>query len=202
MSGPLHQTKESRQQRKLGPFGAIVFFVLVVLLTRGMAALVHALGLEKLSIMTEPGFAQLPIVPLAYAFYPQAFSKRFWHLPRNTWDWLFGLAVLETIGLLIGYSAASVSRRVAFGTVLLGPLLEEIARAVLLSPILERWGRLWAIVITSVLTALAHPDPVHVALLVTLLTIMFVSTDRSIPATTLGHVLMNAFVVFAGGIEG
>jgi hypothetical protein len=186
-----------------GPVGAVVFFALAVVSARAIGPFLSVLGFSRLSAFVTgiPGCAQLVILPLAYLFYPQVYSKRFWRIPGNTWDWLFGIAVLEAVAWLLGNPLAPVSRRFALGIVLIGPLPEEIARAVLISPFL-RWGKGWAIVIASFANIIVHPDPLGVVIPVVVQTVMFVSTDRSIPGTALGHAFMNACVVAAAGIEG
>src|SRR5262245_4591633 len=127
--------EEPYQDRKLGPLDAVTFFIVAVFLSNEMGPLFRAAGLARLApIMSEPGYAQVVVLPLAYAFYPRVFTQRFWHLPRATWKWLIWLAAFEAVGLALGYRGAPMSGRVTIGMVLLGPFLEEIARAVLISP--------------------------------------------------------------------
>jgi membrane protease YdiL (CAAX protease family) len=194
---------EPRQERApLGPIGALVFFALAFGSTYLVAWLAQQGDLGEVGriVARTPVYTAFLVLPLAYAFYPHVFTKRFWHFPRNTWKWLFGITALEAVGLLLGGPQAPVPKAVAVGVILISPPIEEIARAVLISPLLDRWGRFWAILITTGLTMLAHPDPLRVVVPMFVLTAMLVYTDRSIPATALGHALMNAIVVAAAEI--
>lgn len=194
---------ETSRQRSLGPLGALVFFALVVGSSHLVAWLLLTVGhLGGLSeIIAGTICTAFPILTLAYAFYPQVFTKRFWRIPRNAWTWLVGLAALEAVGFMFGRPYyAPFPKLVALTVIFVSPPLEEIVRAVLLSPLLERWGKTWAIAITTVLTAVVHPEPLRMVVPMFLQTMMFVSTNRSIAATTLGHSLMNAFVVLAARV--
>lgn len=188
--------------RPMGPLGAVVFFFLAVfapnLIAHGLRALsVHNMALDFL----ESEFQQLLVLPLAVAFFPQVFQRRFWHFPRKTWNWMVGIAVIYAIGAIIGHPGTPVSARLTLWVVLAGPVLEEIARAVLVVPFLNRFGGFWAILVGTALTMLMHNDPLGVFVPMLLLTMMFVSTNCSITATAFGHAFINLIVAVAARIN-
>jgi len=146
------------------------------------------------------GIAELVILPLAYLFNPHIFSREFWHLGRNTWNWLLGLALLIAIGLIFRRSHTPWPIQDAVGAVFLGSPLEEIVRAILILPVLRSWGKPWAIIIAVLATSIVHPDPLAAFIPQLFLTLMFVNTGNSILSSSIGHALLNVAVVLSAGI--
>ena len=83
--------------------------------------------------------------------------------------------------------------------IVISPPVEETVRAVVMRPLVARWGAFWGIVITSVLTALVHGSPTLVILQTFAQSIMLFYTEYSIASTAFAHALMNAVVALAGG---
>jgi membrane protease YdiL (CAAX protease family) len=143
--------------------------------------------------------AYFPVLPLAYAFSPVTFTRRFWHLTRGTWIWVIALAGLQSLGFWLGRPVPAVSKAFAFGAIVIVPPVEETVRAVMIRALVRRWGPGWGVGATVALLALVHPDPLGVVVLQLALSIMFLSTE-SIPSTAIAHAAMNA-VSAIGGIS-
>lgn len=201
----VRQEIKSQRQGALSPWGAIVFFAVAAEVPRLAELLLNNSRWEYLTPMVVgSGFATcLLVIPLAYTYYPQVFTKRFWHFPGNSAKWILSLAVLHFLLLpLGGPPPGPIPKWYALGSIVLAPLVEEVVRAVLISPLIERWGTFWGVAITGTLTSLVHPVPLLVVIPVFAQTIMFVATDRSIPATALAHSVMNGIVVVMGAMAG
>src|SRR5258708_6065902 len=97
--------KRNQRNRPLTPTGALFFFVLAVVSLRLVEPLLEALGLERLEPAVGTAiYAPFVILPLAYAFCPLVFTKRFWHFPRSSWKWICALAVLNALLLVLNRS--------------------------------------------------------------------------------------------------
>jgi membrane protease YdiL (CAAX protease family) len=175
----------------------LAFFGLSVLLAHFVPRLFQVLKLERVEpiVLETLIYSAFIVLPLAYAFSPQIFTRRYWHFPRNSWKWIAAFAVVRVFGVAFGSHRPSVPATVAFGVVFISPIIEEIVRAVVMCPLMDRWGTLLGMAVTSVLTALVHPQPWRVLIPTVALSIMFIATRRSIAATALAHSILNTIVV-------
>jgi hypothetical protein len=199
------KNQNPKTYRTLGPLGGLVFFGLVIVSMRLIEPPLETVtwGRWEPIVLQARAYAIFIFLPLAYAFYPQVFTKRHWRMPRNSWKWIGAVFLLNVLLLpLGGLQPSRISLPVAFGAIFVVPPLEEIVRAVMICSLIKRWGIFWGVVVTAVLTTLVHPAPMLVAPGMFALTIMFVATDKSIAATTLAHSMANATLVVVGYIWG
>jgi membrane protease YdiL (CAAX protease family) len=133
---------------------------------------------------------------LICAFDRSVFSPAYWHVRfRHTeWAWVVLLAVFQLI-VMATSSTPQPTLYYAISALALAPVVEELARAVMIVPLTERLGPLWGTVITSLLWALAH-DLFWLALAQQIiLCLIFLRTRRSLPVAILAHFLMNLIAV-------
>lgn len=162
------------------------------------------LKLERLrSIVFDTGLSSAVIVPfLAFAFSPQVFKARYWRIPRKAWKGVLAVVALQMFLIYIDPHGHTITIQHAVAALVFAPLLEEIIRAVLLPPLMARWGTIIGIVGVTALTAFVHNYGFARAAVYQLaLTIIFVKNDRSIPATAISHFVMNAIGVASLGIQ-
>jgi hypothetical protein len=194
-----------KKYREVGPVGGLVFFGFVVVSMRLIEPVLETLNWGRWAdvVLQAHGYAIFIYLPLAYAFSPQVFTQRYWRIPRNSWKWI-GAVVLLNLFLftLGGPHPARIPIPVALGMIFVAPPLEEIIKAVMICPLIDRWGVFWGVVVTGILTTIVHPAPLLVVAEVFALTIMFVATGRSILATTVAHAMANAALVVVGYIWG
>ena len=187
----------------LAPIGAIVFYLVAVYGVSGLAFLLEKFDRTK-GLLENRWWShaaiELLVLPLAYLFYPNIFSKRFWRFPPKAGAWLIGLTALKLLIFLVPSPYPPAPKAVVFAMVFIGPPIEEIMRTILITPFLERWGSITAIVIGSLVVIATHPNPGWVIGTTILLTVMLVKTDRSVLATAITHSIMNACVVIHAGV--
>ena len=193
---------DTARQQALSPLAVIVFFALAVGSGYLSVYLLKISGLSRfLPLVTQVGLYKVVFVlPLSYAFSRRVFTKSYWHLPRNTWKWTCALVAVRAI-LIFAFPEPVMTKLLAFQAIMIAPPIEEIVRAVMIFPLIDRWGPFWGIVVTTVLTSLAHPSPSRVLVVTFALSLMLVYTNKSIAATALAHFLMNVMTVLAGGTK-
>jgi membrane protease YdiL (CAAX protease family) len=139
---------------------------------------------------------------LSYLFSPQVFTRSYWRFPSSAWKWVGALVALQalTIALPPG-KEPPIYKWEAVIDIVFSPPLEEVMRAVMVPPLIERWGLFLAIASTSIVTGILHSAPISSIVAEAALSIVFVRTNRSIPANVLAHVLINVLTVAIGGIR-
>lgn len=182
--------------------GQVILFLGLVLFGAWLAdAVLGLLGLGNLRpiVITTGAYGLVVILPLAYLFSPQLFTKHYWRLPLNIWK---GVGIIVALQIVINFvlPRMPVDRYIAIGALSFAPLLEEIMRAVMICSLVGRWGKQLAILVPSILFALVHQHPVEAMFTQTALSVMFVWTDESILANIVAHFLMNAVVILHSGL--
>jgi hypothetical protein len=154
---------EPHRYRVPTPAGALAFFGLTVLLAHLVPRVFQVLKLEHAEpiMLGTLIYSAFIVLPLAYAFYPQIFTRRYWHFPGSAWKWIAAFAVVRVFGVAFGSHRPSIPATVAFGVVFISPIIEEIVRAVMMCPLMDRWGTFLGMAVTSALTALVHPQPLR-----------------------------------------
>ena len=141
----------------------------------------------------DGGLYGILLIPLAYAFDRKISSREYWHFPASGWIGVIILAALQI--MIMSGRDSEVEYYRAIGSLLFAPFVEELARAVMVSPLTIRFGSFWAIAITSVLWAAAHNLFWTALVQQTVLTTIFILTRKSLPSSITAHLVMNLIVV-------
>ncbi len=169
----------------------------------GLIALVGWLlrGAKPLNWAISAGLLTCIIVfGLSVLFSPEVFSQEYWHFPQKAWKWVGGIVALQSAFLLVTQEPQEPVLRAVI-TVGLSPVLEEVVRAVIVVPLAQRWGVVLAVTLTGVVLGSLHSSPYSSTIVEAALSAMFIYTDRSIPATSFAHLLINAIALAAGGLR-
>jgi Type II CAAX prenyl endopeptidase Rce1-like len=194
--------KDDSHQPTLSPLMVFIFFLFAVSSSYILEFLLKPLAANRfVSLVVKAGLYRPPVLlVISYVFSPQVFTKCYWQLPRTSWKWICGVGAAYGISLLIPPPVHQIPMPLAFLAIVIAPVVEEVARAVMICPLVERWGLFWGVVVTTVATSLVHASPHLVVLPELALSITLLATRRSIPAAALAHCIGNIIVVVVSGI--
>jgi membrane protease YdiL (CAAX protease family) len=190
----LYKPANGSTHRALTLGQVLVFYLICIFLGPILWQMMGWVGLDRFRpAVVDGGLYGILLIPLAYAFDRKIFSREYWHFPASGWIGVIILAVLQI--MMMSGRDSEVEYYRAIGAVLVAPIVEELARAVMVSPLTIRLGSFWAIAITSALWAAAH-NLFWIALVQqTVLTSIFVLTRKSLPSSITAHLVMNLIAV-------
>ena len=146
-------------------------------------------------IIFSTGVYGVLLIPVTYIFDSRVFSKEYWRFSRRGF---LGIAVIATLQVIFE-SRASLppsNSYAAFGAILIAPFVEELARAVMICPLMIRLGAPVGLAVTALLWAWPH-DFFWLALVQqSVLCLIFVYTRRSLPSVIAAHFTMNVIAVW------
>ena len=161
------------------------------------------LGFAGLAFLVVPvvktGICLLPSIPVAGLFEPRIFSKACWHISRKVYVGIAVVALVQIISESLSVLPPVEIHR-AFGAIMIAPLVEELWRAAIILPILEAFGVPAGVALTALLWALPHPYFWTALIQQTILCLIFIRTNRSLPATISAHFVINVIAVFHIGL--
>lgn len=197
------EASQTVPSRSLSPLQVGLFFTLVIALAIGTGMLFRDHPALKFlrPILLEASVYSILALPLAYLFSPRTFTMRHWHLPIGSLKWIVLIAALQLATVYMQPYPIPVNPYMAFGALITAPLVEEVVRAVMICPLVERWGPLWAVATTTILFTLIHPDPIRIFAGQVALAVLFLYSDCSILVCAIAHSLMNAVAIWHSGIS-
>jgi membrane protease YdiL (CAAX protease family) len=201
VAGSSEGQTDARASRPL-TFAHVLAFYLVFVFSGWLVTLaLRLIGLSALSDPTlETGLYALPLIPVAYKFDPRIFSKAYWKFPSRAWA---GIGVIGLMQFIFesGKPLPPLDHYIVFGALFVAPCVEELARAVMITPLMERLGGPAGLVITALLWAWLH-DFFWVALAQqVILSLIFVYTRRSLPSAIAAHTVMNVIAAYHIGLH-
>jgi hypothetical protein len=160
-------------------------------------ALVERLSSQPFQVpLLESGLYDALFVSIAYLFNKGLLCTEWWKVRPNWW---IGIVLGITIQVPISYAFRALPRptsvAVIVGTVLVAPFFEELIRAVMIAPLMERWGHVWAIAIAAPLWACIHEHFWIALIQQSALSAIFVFSRKSLPSVIAAHVVMNLAAV-------
>jgi hypothetical protein len=171
-----------------------VFYLICILLGPVLGLMMGWVGLARLvPAVVDSSFYLVLFIPLAYAFDRDIFSKEYWHFPARGWIGTIVLALVQI--MIMSGDDTKLTRYRAIGAILVAPFAEEVARAVMMSPLTIRFGTFWSVAITSALWAAAHQSFWIPLVQQTVLSTIFVLTRKSLPSSITAHLVMNLIAV-------
>jgi membrane protease YdiL (CAAX protease family) len=197
-----HSTSERGEPPRTLTVLQVLAFYLIVLLSAWLVS--SLLSLENLSPLYNPivntGLYGLLLIPIAYKFDSRIFSKAYWAFPSRAW---VGIGLIAVAQLLINFRVPRVpiNHHRAIEAVLIAPFVEEVLRAVTICPLMQRLGGPAGLLVTALMWTWPH-DFFWIALVQqTILSLIFVYTRKSLPATIAAHTVMNVIAVSQVGLR-
>jgi membrane protease YdiL (CAAX protease family) len=187
-----HGSIANRGEAALTVGQVLAFYCICVFSIAALWKILGAIGLSQLT-----GLFSAPLITsFVYFFDPRIFSRTYWHFqfPASEWIGVVTLALFQVLAMTLS-DLPLPPKYPALFAIFLAPVVEELARAVMISPLASRLGVFWSVTITSILWAVAH-DLFWLALVQQLaLSIIFVRTRKSLPAAITAHFVMNVIAV-------
>jgi membrane protease YdiL (CAAX protease family) len=188
--------KRAEQPRTL-TIPRVLIFYSICILSGWFVSLV--LRLTGLTVYYDPlvrsGLYGVLLIPVAYAFDPRIFSKPYWKVsPRAC----VGIAIIALAQFIFesGAPLPPIDNYRIFEGILVAPFVEELLRAVMIRPLMERLGGPVGLAVTALLWAWLH-DFFWIALAQqTILCLISVYTRRSLPSAIGAHLVMNLIAVW------
>ena len=144
----------------------------------------------------DSGLWEVLLIPIAYAFDPAIFSREYWRVSPRIWissrAWIVLAALLIFQITQTIHDPARMSPFDALIVVTVVPFVEELNRSVSMRSLWPRTGVVLATILTTLMWAFFHSYFWIAVVQQLLLTLIFVRTRGSLPATTSAHALMNA----------
>jgi hypothetical protein len=185
-----------RSQPRGGVKRALAFFVAYIGWGELVWWCVDKTGSSQLEEwIIHAGLFEIPLLALIYFFAPWIFAREYWRFPANAWKGISALAILEIVIRFALHPAPVSNRYIVFSALAFAPVIEELARAVMIVPLIDKMGVEWACLVTSILWALFH-QYFWVSLVQQLvLCTIFVCSQRSLPANITAHLILNIIAV-------
>jgi hypothetical protein len=189
------------QTRPLSPLQVGCFLCLVVGATIGSGLASRQLTrFFPLPILFVASFYSALVLALAYLFSPQVFTGSYWRFPSKSLKWVGLVVGVQAVVIRTIHYPWPVTLSHAAGDIVVAPLVEEVVRAVIVPPLVEKWGTSIGIAATTVGFALLHRDPLRAVAVQLALSLLFLYSNRSIPACATAHSLANGIAVWHAGI--
>jgi hypothetical protein len=145
--------------------------------------------------VANTGLYGLLFIPLACAFDPRILSKAYWNFPKVGWVGV-GAIILSQIAIEYFNPHPPVGHFRMVGGLLIGPLVEESVRAVMIRPLTHRLGVPFAVILTAVYWASLHTFFWTALIQQVILSLIFVYTRRSLSCAIVAHLGANLIAVW------
>jgi CAAX prenyl protease-like protein len=142
--------------------------------------------------VVDSGLYLLFFLPIIYWMDVTLFRAVCWAFPRTTW---LGIAAMVLLQCIIEYTLGSEDFSISsfrfYQALIFSPLIEELLRAAMIHPLIQRGYLYSAIFATSLLFALAHAHFWIAFMQCIALALILIKTDYSILAAIAAHFSMN-----------
>ena len=203
MAATLRSGRDMEGAQPLTTPAVSLFFVLAVWQTWLALIVLELFGLQSWELfIIETGFLQTVTIPfLVYMFSPEVFTRRYWRLPRTAWKSVAVAFALQVANVCIPPHGGPCPKYRIVAVLVLAPVGEEIMRAVMLPPLVARWGTVLGVGLVSAVTAGVHDYSfIRAVGPQVVLSIIFIKNDRSITTSAISHFVMNLIGVVHSGI--
>lgn len=185
-----------QSNRELTLLQVLVFYLFIMFLGPFLAWISSITGLLSLDgLVVRSGLYSCLLIPVAYKLDSRIFSKEYWTFPRLAWAGI-GVVVVAQLAFESTSHLPPLGLSRILASILVGPMAEECARAVMICPLVKHLGAPTGIIVTALFWAWLHPFFWTALAQQIILSTIFVYTCKSLFSSIAAHTAMNVIAAW------